>query len=46
MPSNFMNSTRDHKFILKEWLDLNAVLTTERFKDGYTLDDMAIHWMI
>ncbi|HHW61754.1 MAG TPA: acyl-CoA dehydrogenase [Syntrophomonadaceae bacterium] len=40
MPSNFMNSTRDHKFILKEWLDLNAVLTTERFKDGYTLDDI------
>lgn len=40
MSSNFMNSTRDHKFILKEWLDLNAVLTTERFKDGYTIDDV------
>lgn len=40
MSSNFMNSSRDHKFILKEWLDLNAVFATERFKDGYTLEDI------
>ena len=40
MSSNFMNSTRDHKFILKEWLDLDAVLATERFKGGYTIDDV------
>lgn len=35
-----MNSTRDHKFILKEWLDLTKVLETERFKGGYGLDDI------
>ncbi len=40
MASNFINSTRDHKFILKEWLDLNKVFATERFKNGYTVDDI------
>ena len=40
MPSNFINSTRDHKFILKEWLDMNEVLSTDRFRDGYSIDDM------
>lgn len=40
MSSNFMQSSRDHKFILKEWLDLNKVLDTPRFKDGYSVDDM------
>lgn len=40
MSSNFINSTRDHKFILKEWLDLSQVFATERFKDGYTVDDI------
>ncbi|MGE5403489.1 MAG: acyl-CoA dehydrogenase, partial [Candidatus Saccharibacteria bacterium] len=28
------------KFILKEWLDLNKVFETERFKDGYSVDDI------
>jgi hypothetical protein len=28
MSSNFINTSRDHKFILKEWLDLNQVLET------------------
>jgi len=40
LSSNFMHSTRDHKFILKEWLDLGQVLSTERFAGGYTVDDM------
>ncbi|NLV21285.1 MAG: acyl-CoA dehydrogenase [Syntrophomonadaceae bacterium] len=40
MSSNFINTTRDHKFILKEWLDLTKVLETDRFKDGYTVDDI------
>lgn len=40
MSSNFMHYSRDHKFILKEWLDLDAVLNTERFKDGYSVDDI------
>ncbi|MGE5371988.1 MAG: acyl-CoA dehydrogenase [Solirubrobacterales bacterium] len=40
MASNFIHSTRDHKFIFKEWLDMNKVFETERFKDGYTVDDI------
>ncbi|HHV76398.1 MAG TPA: acyl-CoA dehydrogenase [Syntrophothermus lipocalidus] len=40
MPSTFMNTTRDQKFILKEWLDMNKVFETERFKDTYTVDDL------
>lgn len=40
MSSNFINSTRDHKFILQEWLDLKNVLNTDRFKDGYSVDDI------
>ncbi|KUG04912.1 acyl-coa dehydrogenase [hydrocarbon metagenome] len=40
MSSNFMNTTRDQKFILKEWLDMNTVFATDRFKDGYTVDDL------
>jgi len=40
LSSRFLHSTRDHKFILKEWLDLGEVLATERFAGGYTVDDM------
>ncbi|MBO8159568.1 acyl-CoA dehydrogenase [Thermosyntropha sp.] len=40
MSSTFMNTTRDHKFILKEWLDMNTVFNTERFKDGYSVEDL------
>ena len=40
MSSNFMHYRRDHKFILKEWLDLDVILNTERFKDGYSIDDI------
>jgi len=40
MSSNFINTTRDHKFILKEWLDLSRVLATDRFKNGYSVDDI------
>ena len=40
MASNFLQSTRDHRFILKEWLDLNKVLTTERYQNGYGVDDV------
>jgi len=39
LAANFMNTTRDQKFILKEWLDMNQVLDTDRFKGGYSLDD-------
>jgi len=40
LSSNFLHSTRDHKFILKEWLDLEQILATERFAGGYSVDDM------
>ncbi len=40
MSSTLENTTRDQKFILKEYLDLNKILETERFKDGYSIDDV------
>lgn len=40
MAQNFMWSTRDHKFILKEWLDLDKILSYERFNGVYTVDDV------
>ncbi len=40
MASKLMNTTRDGKFIVKEFLDLNTVFQTERFKGGYSLDDI------
>ena len=35
-----MHSTRDHKFILKEWLDLEQLFSTARFAGGYSVDDL------
>lgn len=40
MATNFIYSTRDHKFILKEWLDLSRVLETDRYKNSYSIDDI------
>jgi 3-(methylthio)propanoyl-CoA dehydrogenase len=40
MASKLMNTTRDQKFILKEFLDLNKVLETDRFKGGYSIADI------
>lgn len=40
MASNFIQSTRDHRFILKEWLDMDKVFACERFKDAYGLEDI------
>lgn len=40
MSSRFLHYSRDHKFILKEWLDLNQVLSTNRFNDGYSVEDI------
>ncbi|NLB89490.1 MAG: acyl-CoA dehydrogenase [Syntrophomonadaceae bacterium] len=40
MATNYLYSTRDHQFILKEWLDLNKILSYERFKDVYSVDDV------
>jgi len=40
MASNFLYSTRDQKFILKEWLDLSKVFEAGRFKGGYGVEDI------
>ncbi|HEX3011607.1 MAG TPA: acyl-CoA dehydrogenase [Syntrophomonadaceae bacterium] len=40
MASNFLQSTRDHRFILKEWLDMSRVFDTERYKNSYGVDDL------
>jgi alkylation response protein AidB-like acyl-CoA dehydrogenase len=40
MASNFLYSTREQKFILKEWLDMSKVFEAGRFKGGYTVDDI------
>ena len=40
MASNFLYSTREQKFILKEWLDMSKVFETGRFKGGYSVDDI------
>ncbi|SHG72583.1 Acyl-CoA dehydrogenase [Thermosyntropha lipolytica DSM 11003] len=40
MASNFLYSTRDHKFILKEWLDMEKVLSFDAYKDYYSIDDI------
>jgi len=40
MASNFLFSTREHKFILKEWLDMEKVLAYDAYKDYYSVDDI------
>lgn len=40
MASNFLYSTRDHRFILKEWLDMEKVLSYDFYKDYYSVDDI------
>ncbi len=40
MASNYIYSSRDHKFILKEWLDMGKVFSFDAFKDYYSVDDI------
>lgn len=40
MASNFIYSNRDHKFIIKEWLDGEKVLGLSRFKEYLGLEDV------
>lgn len=42
MAQNFLYSSRDHKFILKEWLDMDRILNYSRFKETYSLDDVDV----
>ncbi|HNX92535.1 MAG TPA: acyl-CoA dehydrogenase [Syntrophomonas sp.] len=38
--NNFLFDTRDLKFILKEWLDLDKLLSFEPYRDYYSKDDV------
>lgn len=40
MAQNYLYSTRDHLFILKEWLDLEKILSYERFNNVFAVDDV------
>ena len=40
MPSNFLFNTRDQKFILKEWLPLEQIMSYQTFSDSYSVDDV------
>ncbi len=40
MAANFLYSTREQKFILKEWLDMSKVFSSGRFQGGYSVDDI------
>lgn len=38
--TNFLYDIRDAKFVLKEWLDLEKLLSYDVFKDYYSVDDV------
>lgn len=40
MSSNFVYFNRDHKFILKDWLDTKKILAFDAFKDYYDMEDI------
>ncbi|KJR48309.1 Acyl-CoA dehydrogenase [Desulfosporosinus sp. I2] len=40
MASNYLYSTRDHKFIIKEWLNGEKILGLKRFRDVYSMEDV------
>jgi len=40
MPANFLFNTRDLRFILKEWLPLDQVLSYDLFSEAYSIDDV------
>jgi len=40
LAGNFIYSNREHKFILKEWLDMEKVFNFEAFKDFYGMEDL------
>ena len=38
--NNFLMNTRDIKFVIKEWLDMNALLSLDAYKEYYGIDDI------
>lgn len=43
MATNYLFDHRDHKFIYKEWLDMEKLLSFEAYRDYYTLDDFDMY---
>jgi alkylation response protein AidB-like acyl-CoA dehydrogenase len=40
LASKFIYSNRDHKFIIKEWLDGEKILGLKRFRDVFNIEDV------
>ena len=40
MSSNYAYKTREHKFLLKEWLPTAEIFAYDKFKDYYNVDDI------
>ncbi|WP_088228018.1 acyl-CoA dehydrogenase [Desulfosporosinus sp. FKB] len=40
MASNFIYSNKDHKFIIKEWLDGKKILGLKRYRDYLSIEDV------
>lgn len=40
LSSNFIYHNRDHKFIIKEWLEGEKIFALDRFKDYLSVDDV------
>ncbi|MCB8817860.1 acyl-CoA dehydrogenase [Desulfosporosinus shakirovi] len=40
MASNFIYNNRDHKFIIKEWLDGGKILSLKRYQDYLSIEDV------
>ena len=38
--NNYLYQTRDIKFVIKEWLDMNTLLSLDVYKDYYGIDDI------
>jgi len=38
--TNYLFNTRDHRFIYREWLDMEKLFACDAYKDYYTLDDI------
>ena len=40
MASKYLYNNRDHKFIIKEWLDGKKILGLKRFQDYLSFEDV------
>jgi len=40
MASNFIYNTRDHKFIFNEWLDMEPIMSSSRYSQYFSVEDI------